>query len=169
MGSSGRGPIRGLSLSMRWTASAPPGAGVREWWSTASSPPRASGRSTPADAIEPVSGHATFARSARCDRRDLHGDLRAERRPAGQAEVVAAPERARVEPAGVVPDRQQTHGLEGDGDDLRAVDGLQVLVAARPGGPGRAAAEPAQPELDGRGERGAVEAGDRAEDGVLHL
>ena len=61
-------------------------------------------------------------------REDLHGDLPDEPGPCAQAQIIPAPEPARVIPVRPPPGRQQAHGLVGDGDDLRAVGGFQAGV-----------------------------------------
>ena len=105
------------------------------------------------------------------------------RAPRCQLQVVAAPEPARVVPAGVAPGRQQAHRLVGHGEHLRAVDGLQFAlghvggrVDRRPSRPApttrqlpAGAAQPPPAQLRGRRERRAVQARDRAQHGVVHV
>src|SRR5215469_4527415 len=54
----------------------------------------------------------------------LHGDLATKAKPFGKAEVIAAPEAARVIPIRPVPGGQQPHGLVGNGQHLGTVGGL---------------------------------------------
>ena len=62
-------------------------------------------------------------------RLDRDGDLAGQPVAAGQLEVVAAPEAARVVPVHAVAAGQQPHGLIGGGQHLGAVRGLQAGLA----------------------------------------
>src|SRR6185312_2088281 len=75
-------------------------------------------------------------------RGDLDGDLPAEPGSYGQAEIIPAPEPARVIPVRRPPGGQQAHGLVGDGDDLGAVGGFQGGVATTSPGRGQPPAQP---------------------------
>ena len=63
----------------------------------------------------------------------MHGDLAAEPESGGQPQVVPAPEAARVVPAWTAGAGQQSHGLIGQRQHLRAVSRLQPGIAAPDG------------------------------------
>src|ERR1017187_6905463 len=92
---------------------------------------------------------------------DPHGDLPAEPVTIGQPEVVTTPEAAGVIPVRAVLAGEEPHGLVGDGEDFRAVGGLQIGLAGTLHGR-HSAGQPSRREPGRGGERGAVHPGDPA-------
>jgi predicted PurR-regulated permease PerM len=136
---------------------------VREiWLATAPQPVPAD----PPDNEPPEVERAKQLRERR--RRDLHGDLLAELGLSAQAQIVPAPEPARVIPVRPSAGRQQAHGLVGDGDDLRAVGGFQADLAFVPPQRRHPPAQPPGGEPGHGRKRGAIQPSDGTQQRILH-